>query len=286
MKPRTYNLEFLTPCFSAGAHQSRAELRPSAVRGELRWWFRALGGGRDEEESVFGGVHGESPFASTFTVRAQARVGTGQKDWFAENNIPRQGMGSKTYLLGFFCGRTERLQAGGALPPQSEAAVSLIFRRPPSPRFEQALRVFFSIGALGFRTTRAAGAFSTKENPLGKLDWDNLSRDLQVAGFHVGLLPDEFHNWVYLIDRAGNLLKTDLRSKDGLGISAGKNGTSPNALGSAEPRQASVVHLRPVRIDGKLRLALIEAPHARILGLPAINAHGVRGSILRLAGLD
>ncbi len=57
----------------------------------------------------------------------------------------------------------------------------------------------------------------------------------------------------------------------------------PNALGSAEPRQASVLHLRPVRIDGRLRLALLEAPHARILGQPARDAHGSRGSILGLA---
>src|SRR5215470_1516467 len=44
MMPETYNLTFITPCFFAGANQAVAELRPSAIRGQLRWWFRALGG--------------------------------------------------------------------------------------------------------------------------------------------------------------------------------------------------------------------------------------------------
>lgn len=280
---KIYHIEFLTPCFCAGEEQARAELRPSAIRGQLRWWFRCLGGSPSEERATFGGLHGDEPVASTFSIRARVEPGAGEKDWHLPTNIPRQGMEARTYLLGFFCGRTRRLQAGGALPPGSKAIVELAFWRPRTPKFEQTLRIFFSIGALGFRTTRAAGALVSVEHSLSSEAWNALATELRATGFTVALAPPVFEEWVQLIRYAGDLLKNKLRSKEGLGLSAGRNGSNPNALGSAEPRQASVVHLRPVRIDRQLRLALIEAPHARILGQPARRAHGNRGPIVALA---
>jgi len=284
---QTYHLEFLTPCFCAGANQGQAELRASAIRGELRWWFRVLGGSAAEERDIFGGVQGETPTASKLLVRVRTDPGTGEKDWFAPNKIPRQGMDRGAYLLGFFCGRTERLQAGGALPPGSTATVCVILRQPAEKRLEQTLRLFFSVGGIGFRATRTAGSFTSKEHPLTQQAWDSLSSELSSTGFGSVLLPDKFSKWEHLVGHAGHLLKNRLRSKsEGLGISAGRNGTSPNALGSAEPRQASAVHFRAVRIDGILRLALLEPPHQKILGVQAQRAHGNRGSILRLANLQ
>lgn len=278
---RTYNIEFLTPCFCAGANQIHAELRPSAIRGELRWWFRCLGGSLAEEKRVFGGVHGDTPLASSLSVRSQVQSETGQRDWHSRGNIPLNGMEPRTYLLGFFCGRTQRLQQGGAMPPGCKARVLLTFRHPPSPRLELALRAFFSIGALGFRATRAAGAIASEEHALSAGAWGELAAELVNAGFNVLLLDEEFPDWVRLIYRAGDLLKNRLRSRNGLGISAGKSGGNPNALGSADPRQASALHLRPVRVDGALRLALIEAPHHRVLGRAASRAHGGRGSVVQ-----
>ncbi len=54
---KTYNIELLTPCFCAGADQTKAEIRAPSIRGQLRWWFRALGGTPQGEKEVFGGVH-------------------------------------------------------------------------------------------------------------------------------------------------------------------------------------------------------------------------------------
>jgi CRISPR type III-B/RAMP module RAMP protein Cmr1 len=285
MTIKTYHIEFLTPCFCAGADQTHAELRPSAIRGQLRWWFRCLGGTPEEERTVFGGVHGDNPTASTFAVRVQVQTGTGQRDWYSADRIPKQGTGPRTYLLGFFCGRTGRLQPAGALPPGCKALVQFIFRQPPSDRLQAALRAFFSFGALGFRITRAAGAFASTEHSLSQRTWAERAGELRAAGFTTALLQQEFSNWVDLIDHAGRLLKNNFRSRDGLGISAGSNGTKANALGSAQPRQASALHFRPVRIEGKLRLVLIEAPHSRVLGPQALKAHGNRDPVLQLANL-
>jgi hypothetical protein len=283
MNVRPYEIEFLTPCFCGGAEQTRAELRPSAIRGQLRWWFRCLGGTPAEERTVFGGVQGDNTAASNFAVRVTRQPEGGQKDWHSD--IPRQGLEPKVYLLGFFCGRTGRLNApNGALAPGSRAVVEVVFKRPPTPRFEQTLRVFFSIGAIGFRATRAAGALTSTQHGLTAQTWNNLAAELRSAGFDLALLNTDFgQDWLRLLGFAGGLLKDKLRGRGGLGISAGRGGSNPNALGSAEPRQASVLHLRPVRIDGRLRLALVEAPHARILGQKARRAHGNRGPIVTLA---
>lgn len=285
MTIKRYQIEFLTPAFCAGATQEHAELRAPSIRGALRWWFRALGGSRTEEESVFGAVHGESPTASQIVVRTQYDRGTGEKNWFSEDKIPRQGMDRGAYLLGFFCGRTHRLTDKGALPPGSTATISVILRQTPSPRLLQSLRIFHSIGAIGFRSTRTAGSLCSKEHALTSDSWTGLAAELKTAGFSAALLPETFPNWARLVGHAGFYLKHNLRSSsEGLGIGAGRNGSAANALGSATPRQASVLHFRAVRVDSALRLALIEAPHQRILGRDAKAAHRGRGSILNLAG--
>ncbi|MGH8023376.1 MAG: type III-B CRISPR module RAMP protein Cmr1 [Limisphaerales bacterium] len=283
MTTETYDLKFLTPCFCAGARQDQAEIRPSAIRGALRWWFRVLGGSLKDEREIFGSVHGESPMASKIIVRARTGDNGGQEDW--SERIPKQGTDRAAYLLSFFCGRT-RLQGGGALAPGSTATVWITWQHTRPELADFALRAFFSIGGVGFRATRAAGSFASNKHPLKQKDWNDLSAKLVAAGFNCALLPEPFGDWVELVNCAGSLLKHKLRSgSEGLGIGAGKDGTSPNALGSAEPRQASVVHFRAVQIDNCLRLALLEPPHDRILGAEATKAHENRGSILRLARL-
>src|SRR5664280_1027452 len=71
MKSETYNLTFLTPCFCAGADQTVAELRSSAIRGQLRWWFRALGGTPEQEGDVFGATARDEGCASLLQVRTR-----------------------------------------------------------------------------------------------------------------------------------------------------------------------------------------------------------------------
>ena len=55
MNWKPYTVELITPCFCAGADQTTAEIRAPSIRGELRWWFRVLGGTPEQERAVFGG---------------------------------------------------------------------------------------------------------------------------------------------------------------------------------------------------------------------------------------
>lgn len=71
IKRATLTLEFVTPCFLAGADQGAPpQWRAASVRGQLRWWYRAVAGAahggdlgrvRQLEESVFGSTRRGSP---------------------------------------------------------------------------------------------------------------------------------------------------------------------------------------------------------------------------------
>ncbi len=67
----TFDLETVTPLFLSGAEQQKAELRPPAFRGALRYWFRAIAGAyywnnphkiKEIESDLLGdsGAHGSS----------------------------------------------------------------------------------------------------------------------------------------------------------------------------------------------------------------------------------
>jgi len=46
MERVTFKVEFVTPCFPGGADNTEvAEWRAASIRGQLRWWFRAIAGG-------------------------------------------------------------------------------------------------------------------------------------------------------------------------------------------------------------------------------------------------
>ena len=60
MKRSRYTLRFLTPCFCTGENSLKAEIRVPSLRGELRWWFRAVGGTKEQEQIIFGGAAGNA----------------------------------------------------------------------------------------------------------------------------------------------------------------------------------------------------------------------------------
>lgn len=70
MKPESFDLEILTPCFCGGAEPrlGDAELRPPSIRGQLRWWHRAAGSSVPESE-VWGSAAGDRGQASAVLVR-------------------------------------------------------------------------------------------------------------------------------------------------------------------------------------------------------------------------
>lgn len=237
-------LEFITPAFLCGANQSQAELRPASVRGQLRWWFRVLGGNRDMEQSVFGGVH-DNVQASKIVVRISNLQP--RHDAF---RAPAQGTGTH-YLCHFamVSGERKGIRTGtnAFFSPGTRFTLN-VFERFTLDENErnlliQTLEAFSRLGALGLRGTRGYGAFAPQNNPMSELEFSQWKSQfkcvlIQRAGTTV------FNNAGSLLDAFGNALKAfrknqDLpaeRSKTALGFSDGNE------------RQASALRLRPVRV--------------------------------------
>lgn len=265
MKAATYTLELLTPCFCAGAEQSKAEIRASAIRGQLRWWFRTLGGNAADERSIFGGVAGAAS-ASSLIVRVQSiKPSAWQPPHFTPND-------SESYVWYFasVSGTTvkgakgPRWQSQAAHGPGTTFQIHLFQRRPLvaaiQREFDFALRAFLQLGAIGLRATRGLGTFACHEIPFDA----KVLTELQNRGFyseHRSVpLPD-----VHAIAREIGSLVKGTRKK--LQMKAER----PSPFGGSEPRQTSAIYFRPVRTANSKACTLVvfEAPHARVLGPPS-----------------
>lgn len=265
MKTETYTLEFITPCFCAGANQEKAEIRAPSIRGQLRWWFRALGGTREQEGDVFGTVAGTKGKSSAIVVRV-ANLERGP-DW----QPPQLGHNTRFGYIWYFAtvaGNRKRWCAEGNLPPGSRFELKIIHRRPLSESNAKLLRnsvdAFLCFGALGMRSRRGMGAFRCVNVGFGADRLDEAEQHLLTSRFAVKRYPFSFgdSNYEQAMIEAENRLK-DMRKSVGSGRDKKPN---PSALGTAQPRQASAVLFRPVRSpDGHYELFLIEAPLDRVL---------------------
>lgn len=266
MKSQSFHLEFITPCFCAGALQASAEVRPASIRGKLRWWFRVLGGTSEQEADVFGSIRDEVGQSSALVVRVQVQPILSR--W---QPIEFSGMSNTGYILYFAKASADgaRWISGGALPVGSGFELQLLWRRSIGEAaemiFNLALECFLMLGSFGLRSTRGLGSFCCAEVPFSQNAFEALIAKIQLRspGFIVGL--GAFSGVEsQILDALGAQLR-GLRQ----GCSAGPPGQSkPSPLGSStRPRQTSAVYLRPVREGAdRYRLVVFEAPAAKVLG--------------------
>lgn len=252
MRTETYTLTFLTPCFCAGADQSRAEIRPSSIRGQLRWWFRALGGSKCDERDLFGGVHGEAPTASAIVVRV-SDIKHGQP-W----NPPHVSPNSPSSYVWHFAsvsgkqpgsrGYGPRWNRDAVLSPGTSFKLHILYRHPLpdalNAAFKRSLACFLTLGSFGLRATRGLGAFSCAEVPFDKcaLDGTGFALDVRdITGSYA--------------EAIGSLVKGTRKALD-------MKSDGPSPFGASNPRQTSAVWFRPLAGN---HLAIFEAPHTRVL---------------------
>lgn len=173
-----FECEVLTPMFLAGADQNDAELRPPSVRGMLRYWYRALLGGRGitniadlarEESRVFG----ETEAASPVSVRVRVRSNGEPKEASSllKGDSPLKYLWYSTTL-----GDNNRRY----LPAGTTFRLSLATTRD-TQALERATSAFWMLvhcGGLGTRSRRMAGSFAARLT--GKPD------DLRLPSFAPG----------------------------------------------------------------------------------------------------
>ncbi len=169
---QSHTLEVITPCFCGGAEPAhRAEIRPASIRGQLRWWFRVLGGFRslahltveDQEAMIFGSAAGDDGRAGMLTVRVKnAILETSRKD--------SEGLGHRPFTAPAFLtfplqSRPNQDGSRGVIDNGS-FILQFLWRGNPSLYEDLAAlaSVFGNLGSLGFRSRRAMGALAFTGN--------------------------------------------------------------------------------------------------------------------------
>jgi hypothetical protein len=153
----TFRLEFITPLFSHGAYEDRPEVRPASIRGQLHWWFRALGGTYTDEKAIFGGILNGAG-ASKIVVRvSEIRGDTAWRPTLPHKPAGRdRTTGPDAPKAAFLPGTSFRfhcLERLGGIKAESQKAM-----------FARALESWLLLGSLGLRATRGGGDF--KWEPL------------------------------------------------------------------------------------------------------------------------
>jgi hypothetical protein len=142
----SYRLTFITPLFSKGSYDQIPEVRPSSVRGQLHFWFRALGGNPADENAIFGSVHSRPVLASKVIVR----VGNIHGNTEEFKTLPHKHGGQASPKWAYSPGTTFDLHLLERLGGLSEAHRNA---------FGRTVQAWLLTGTLGLRSTRAGGSF-------------------------------------------------------------------------------------------------------------------------------
>jgi CRISPR type III-B/RAMP module RAMP protein Cmr1 len=275
MTRQTYSIELITPCFCAGANPAEAEIRAPSIRGQLRWWFRVLGGSTGDESAIFGSVAGDTGVGSALRI-AISDFKRGPA--WTPPTIDQNAAANYTWHFASASGKPAnagprvtgpRWQAKGAIPPSSTFSLAITQVRTLKPeqksRFDLALDAFLCFGTIGLRATRGLGAFNCAQAK----PWREMLKPLSDAGFNAALRqqPDTFPNWESALKDWSAWLRYRLRDPRNGGVKA----TTYSALGGISPvRQASAVRFRPIKLpSGQFTWLALEAPHGRVLARQA-----------------
>ncbi|MBP7824954.1 MAG: type III-B CRISPR module RAMP protein Cmr1 [Verrucomicrobia bacterium] len=266
MKTETYDLEFITPCFCAGANQAVAEIRVPSIRGELRWWFRALGGNRRDEARLFGSAAHDTGVSSCIRLVISDIVKPAEA-WTLPQ-FKRNAPESYVWYYAQVSGTTGKGAAGprwqpqgqGVIPPRTTFKLRLTWLRALNElqhAFDETLSAFLALGAIGLRTTRGLGAFHCKQIP----DLNAVISTLEKKSFVIKrrTAPTDFGNYESALKDWAAWLRYRLRRD----CKAAK----PSPLGSSTPRQTSAIRFRPIKTsNGRISWLAYEAPADRVLG--------------------
>jgi len=172
MKQASFEFDILTPCFCGGADpKSTAEIRPTSIRGQLRWWFRTLGGFRslcatsvrDQERMLFGHIAGNLGSASKLVVRVfPSSIKLGVKD---SAQLGHHNFSDPAFLS--FPMQSRANQYAGRGVAEGSFGIQILWRGS-SILWDDILAliaVLGHLGSLGFRSRRGFGALAFKRNP-------------------------------------------------------------------------------------------------------------------------
>lgn len=179
---QTYQFDIITPCFCSGAEpEKQAEIRPASIRGQLRWWFRVLGGFRSlasmelraQEDLIFGSAAGEEGSAGKLIVRVvDAPVSNDVRDDVSMKATVYDDRGYILWPLRTVppTPRSRAVINGDVNVSQTchRFALHVLWRGDAARAsdLKALIAVFGHLGSLGFRSRRAMGALALAHSQI------------------------------------------------------------------------------------------------------------------------
>ncbi|WP_041446409.1 type III-B CRISPR module RAMP protein Cmr1 [Pseudothermotoga thermarum] len=172
MKRLSFECEIITPMFMSGSDTMTAELRPSEIKGMMRFWWRAaralddLSSLKKEETEIFGGMDQ----GNTKSLKSSVSVIIERESLKAGNNILdliNSQQGNNYQGIKYLLYSTFSLKSGGKrlikgyLKPGSRFKLILSFRDDNDEKIKAVLASFWLamyLGAFGSRSRRGAGS--------------------------------------------------------------------------------------------------------------------------------
>jgi len=157
----TFQCKLLTPLFLTGAEKNIPEIRPSSIKGALRWWWRAMNGNlsldklQEAEAEIFGSVDKKSPLVirtshpsiKDFSTDTQTGIE------YIHNDM------AKKYLLFSQNKGMEGNEWNRAFRSEREFQVTLTADESVLENAVAAFWLFAHLGGLGTRSRRGGGNF-------------------------------------------------------------------------------------------------------------------------------
>jgi CRISPR-associated protein Cmr1 len=176
----------VTPLFLAGEDQQDAELRPSAFKGLLRWWYRATKGALTADE---GQIFGSTEQTSKWRLRLkEVQV---EKDPYSKDDFSEQ-LGLRYFGFSLDTGTGDARRQRIFIRPRStfqlEVSCFSSLSLPERRTLLASLWLVLWLGGVGTRCRRGFGSLRVKD--IGTLDSDGLSFQFQ------GQEPAEFFKFL------------------------------------------------------------------------------------------
>jgi CRISPR-associated protein Cmr1 len=180
MQTLTVTLKTVTPMFLGGAEPNeRAELRPSSIKGALRFWYRAIDPDyRQWEDKIFGSTNaGQGSFALKL-IKNNTNGTNGFRKGDHESGINYFGYPLET-------GKIDKgnYQQRKFIDTENQFSFELIFKEEPEAKIQKAviasLWLLGNIGGLGFRSRRGFGTVTIKTSNIDNIKM--LKHDCKIS---------------------------------------------------------------------------------------------------------
>ncbi len=314
---RTIELEVITPLFGGGVHVSgddntRQQKRPdpvtpvrgAAIRGQLRFWWRATRGGQcadlDEMRALEAALWGAASHPARVDVVVRGRLSTRREPVFEMresrsgkwNPRPLRGMSAVAYAafpLQPPGSKPMKLEPGDLHWVRGQATVELRFdARPPrkgEPTFdptqewaaiERAVDAWLAFGGLGGRTRRGFGAVgdgatldpAAALTTLSAHSGQNVAGTPSLAGARLVTLPGTYTDPLPALSAGIERLQT-FRQGQGTGRNKGREANRP---GRSRWPEAELIrsHTGQSAPEHAKRLVGVDKTPRAAFGLPII----------------